>query len=159
MVWSIKGWMISLSNSRLIHVGEIKLIDRMSEQNQFILAFIIQTFCFSVFLTRFLSTQLSQTCDRKEFLCWIPIRINLSQEYLITVNSFVIIIPTRRLCLYSYQMEVKINQMVALLLLINFSVTSFVFYLWWLFWSNSRKMMSGNIYFWVITCKLSPLRH
>lgn len=73
--------MISLSNSRLIHVGEIKLIDKMSEQNQFVLAFIIQTFCLSVFLTRFLSTQLSQTCDRKEFQCWIPIHINLSQEY------------------------------------------------------------------------------
>lgn len=159
MVWSRKVWMISLSNSRLIHVGEIKLIDRMSEQNQFVLAFILQTFCFSVFFTRFLSTQLSQTCDWKEFQCWIHIHINLSQEYLITVNSFVIIIPTRQLCLYSYQMEVKINQMVALLLLINFSVSSFVFYLWWLFWSNSRKILSGNIYFWVITCKFLPLRY
>lgn len=95
--------MITLLNSRLIYVGEIKLIDRMSEQNQFILAFIIQTFCFSVFLTRFLSTQLSQTCDLKEFRCWIPIHINLSQEYLITVNSFVINIPTRQFCLYSDQ--------------------------------------------------------
>lgn len=82
---------------------EIKLIDRMSEQNQFIFAFIIQTFCFSVFLTRFLSTQLSQTCARRVFQCWIPIHISLSQEYLNTVNSFVINIPTRQLCLYSYQ--------------------------------------------------------